>query len=62
MKTDTEESVNDDIAALENAVTADPELAKKYASLLYQQAVLIAGLPMEDPSAYTDLVCELLIK
>jgi len=49
-------------AALENAVTADPELAKKYASLLYQQAILIAGLPMEDPSAYTDLVCELLIK
>ena len=49
-------------AALETAVTAEPELAKKYASLLYQQAVLIAGLPVEDPSAYTDLVCELLIK
>ena len=49
-------------AALENAVTADPELAKKYASLLYQQALLIAGLPLEDPSAYTDLVCELLVK
>ena len=49
-------------AALESAVTADPELAKKYASLLYHQALLIAGLPMEDPSAYTDLVCELLIK
>ena len=49
-------------AALENAVTADPELAKKYADLLYHQALLIAGLPMEDPSAYTDLVCELLIK
>ena len=49
-------------AALEQAVTADPELAKKYAQLLYHQALLIAGLPMEDPSAYTDLVCELLIK
>jgi len=49
-------------AALETAVTANPELAKKYASLLYHQALLIAGLPMEDPSAYTDLVCELLIK
>ena len=49
-------------AALENAVAADPELAKKYAELLYAQALLIAGLPMEDPSAYTDLVCELLIK
>ncbi|MBE6962658.1 MAG: molecular chaperone HtpG [Ruminococcaceae bacterium] len=49
-------------AALENAVTADPQLARKYADLLYHQALLIAGLPMEDPSAYTDLVCELLIK
>ena len=48
-------------AALENAVTADPEKAKKYATLLYNQALLIAGLPLEDPSAYTDLVCELMI-
>jgi len=46
-------------AALESAVTADPEKAKKYASLLYDQALLIAGLPLEDPSGYTDLVCEL---
>ena len=48
-------------AALESAVTADPEKAKKYATLLYNQALLIAGLPLEDPSAYTDLVCELMI-
>ena len=34
---------------------------KKYASLLYNQALLIAGLPLEDPSAYTDLVCELMV-
>ena len=47
-------------AALEAAVTADPEKAKKYAVLLYNQALLIAGLPLEDPSAYTDLVCELM--
>ena len=46
--------------ALENAVSADPEKAKKYARLLYSQALLIAGLPLEDPSAYTDLVCELM--
>jgi len=48
-------------AALEKAVTDDPEKAKKYASLLYDQAVLIAGLPLDDPSGYTDLVCELLM-
>jgi len=47
-------------AALESAVTADPEKAKKYATLLYNQALLIAGLPLEDPSGYTDLVCELM--
>ncbi|WP_091132951.1 molecular chaperone HtpG [Oscillibacter sp. PC13] len=46
--------------ALERAVTAEPEKAKKYATLLYDQALLIAGLPLEDPSAYTDLVCELM--
>ena len=46
--------------ALETAVTEDPEKAKKYATLLYNQALLIAGLPLEDPSSYTDLVCELM--
>ena len=48
-------------AALEAAVSADPEKAKKYATLLYNQALLIAGLPLEDPSGYTDLVCELMV-
>ncbi len=46
--------------ALESAVSADPDKAGKYARLLYSQALLIAGLPLEDPSAYTDLVCELM--
>ena len=46
--------------ALESAVSTDPEKAGKYAQLLYAQALLIAGLPLEDPSAYTDLVCELM--
>ena len=46
--------------ALESAVTEDPEKAKKYASLLYSQALLIAGLPLADPAGYTDLVCELM--
>ena len=46
--------------ALETAVEADPEKAKTYAALLYNQALLIAGLPLEDPSGYTDLVCGLM--
>ncbi len=47
-------------AELEKAAEEDPERAKKLSSLLYDQALLIAGLPLEDPSGYTDLVCELL--
>mgnify|MGYP000785572743 FL=1 len=47
-------------AALESAVTADQEKAKQYATLLYDQALLIAGLPLEDPAGYTDLVCSLM--
>ena len=46
--------------ALEAAVEADPEKAKTYANLLYSQALLIAGLPLDDPSGYTDLVCGLM--
>ena len=47
--------------ALKTAIETDPEKAKKYAELLYCQALLIAELPLEDPSAYTDLVCSLMI-
>lgn len=49
-------------AALEKAMGENEDLAKKYAALLYDQSLLIAGLPLEDPSGYTDLVCELLVK
>ena len=45
--------------ALETARVTDPERAKKYAQILYNQAALIAGLPLEDPSTYTDLLCSL---
>ena len=47
-------------AALQLAVAQDPEKAKKYASILYTQALLMADLPVDDPSDYTDLVCELM--
>ena len=46
-------------AALEQARANDPEKAKKYAQILLNQAKLIAGLPIDDPSAYTDLLCSL---
>ena len=47
-------------AAMKNAMATDKELAAKYAKILYDQALLIAGLPLEDPSEYSDLVCSLM--
>ena len=46
-------------AALEEARKTDAEKAKKYAQVLLNQAKLIAGLQIEDPSGYTDLLCSL---
>lgn len=47
-------------AAMKNALSSDKELAAKYAKILYDQSLLIAGLPLEDPSEYSDLVCSLM--
>ena len=47
-------------AAMKSAMATDKELAAKYAKILYDQALLIAGLPLEDPSEYSDLVCSLM--
>lgn len=46
--------------ALKDAYKADREKAKKYAEVLYCQSLLIAGLPVDDPVAYCDLVCGLM--
>ena len=46
-------------AALEEARKNDEERARKYAQVLFNQAQLIAGFQIEDPSAYTDLLCSL---
>ena len=46
-------------AAFEKARLTDPERAKKYAQVFLHQAELIAGLPVDDPTAYTDLLCSL---
>ena len=43
--------------ALDRARLDDPEKAKKMCEVLFNQALLIAGLPIEDPSGYTDIVC-----
>ena len=45
---------------LQIAVAQEPEKAKKMVRILYAQALLMANLPLENASEYTDLVCELL--
>ena len=48
-------------SALKSALDAgDKDRAAKYVEVLYHQALLIAGLPIEDPAAYTELVCSLM--
>ena len=49
------------VKALNKAMTEDPVKAKDYAQLLCYQAQLMAQLPLEDPYAYTDLVCKLMV-
>ena len=48
------------VKAMEKAVTEDPVKAADYARLLCCQAQLMAELPLEDPAAYTELVCKLM--
>ena len=47
------------VKQLVELMTADPVKAKDYAQLLCYQAQLMAQLPIEDPYAYTELVCKL---
>ncbi len=48
------------VKAMRAAVAEDVEKAKDYARLLCAQAKLLADLPLEDPAAYTALVCKLM--
>ena len=48
------------VMAMETALLTDRAKAELYAKILYDQALLIAGLPLEDPSEYTDLVAQLM--
>ena len=38
----------------------DPEKLKTYTNLLYNQALLIAGIPVEDPAAFSNAICDLM--
>ena len=42
------------------ALTGDTDKINKYSALLYAQAQLIEGLPVDDPTAYAEAVCSLM--
>ncbi|MBR2491165.1 MAG: molecular chaperone HtpG, partial [Ruminiclostridium sp.] len=46
--------------ALCAAYESDKELAATYAEVLYNQALIIADLPVPDPARYAELVCSLM--
>lgn len=48
------------LGALQTAFADDREKAKKYTELLYNQALLIEGLSIEDPVAFSNMICDLI--
>ncbi len=48
------------VKAMQAALVVDTQKAKDYVNLLHAQALLMADLPIEDPAAYTALVCKLM--
>lgn len=48
--------------ALKDAFEHDKEKLELYTNLLYNQALLIEGLPIADPLAYTNDVCKLMVR
>ena len=47
---------------LKKEYDTDKDTVKKYAALLYGQARLIEGLPIEDPVEFSNAICELMTK
>ena len=50
------------LETLTRAFEEDKDSVKKYAEILYDQALLIEGLPIEDPVAFSNAVCDLMTK
>ena len=46
---------------LQRLQTEDPEKLAEYTKLLYQQALLIEGLPVEDPVDLSRMICDLMV-
>lgn len=50
------------LETLKKSYEADRDNIKMYAELLYNQALLIEGLPVDDPVAFSNSICELMTK
>ena len=48
--------------ALKDLYAKDQEAVKDYASLLYDQALLMEGFEIEDPIAFSNKICDLMVK
>lgn len=53
---------HDVFRSLKEAFAQDKEKAKLYTNILYNQAVLIEGLSVEDPVAFTNDICQLMVQ
>lgn len=54
-------NVNHDIFNVLKEAQEDEEKLKLYTNLLYNQALLIEGLPVEDPVAFTNDICKVMV-
>ena len=50
------------LETLQEKYAADKDSIAEYAKLLYDQALLIEGLPIDDPVAFSNAVCKLMTK
>lgn len=48
--------------AMQSVYEKDKDAVKDYADLLYDQALLIEGFPVEDPIAFSNKICEFMVK
>jgi len=53
---------HDIFKTLQKIYKKKPQLLADYADLLYTQALLIEGFPIEDPVAYSNKVCQMMIE
>ena len=53
---------HDLLKAINKVYEDDPSVVDKYAELLFDQALLIEGLPLENPSEFSKNMCDLMIR